>query len=74
MTPKMKRLFESAVRKFRLAYPHMRSWTDERVLEAVMLEASRWPGSGIRVVGQYDNGELKFGISLRPPDGSDGSR
>jgi hypothetical protein len=65
MTPKMKRLYESALRKFRLTYPHMKWWTDEQVLEAMFLAASREPNSGIRVVGQHQDGTLRFQISLR---------
>jgi hypothetical protein len=73
MTPKMRSLYESALRKFRLAYPHMKWWTDEQVLEAMFLAASRDQDSGIRVVGQDQDGKLIFQISLRRPDGSDAS-
>ena len=73
MTPKMRTLYESALRNFRLAYPYMKSWTDEQVLEAMFLAASRDQDSGIRVVGQDQDGRLRFQISLRRPDGSDAS-
>jgi len=73
MTPKMRTLYESALRKFRLAYPQMRQWPDQRVFEALFLATSRVKGSGIGVIGQNDSGELRFEIDLRRLDGSDGS-
>ena len=73
MTPRMEKLLQSAIGKFRRAYPHMQRWTDQQVIEALFLEASKQPGSGIRVIGEYRNGELRFEIKLRP-DASDGSR
>jgi hypothetical protein len=51
----------------------MKWWTDEQVLEAMFLTASRDQDSGIRVVGQDQDGKLIFQISLRRPDGSDAS-
>jgi hypothetical protein len=74
MIPKMRSLYESALQKFRLAHPHMKSWTEEQVLEAMFLAASREPDSGIRVVGQEQDGRLRFEIGLHRPDGSDASR
>ena len=74
MIPKIRSLYESALRKFRLVYPHMKSCTDEQVLEAMFLAASREPDSGFGVVGQGQDGRLRFQISLRQADGSDGSR
>ena len=73
MIPKMRTLYESALRKFRLAYPHMKCCTDEQVLEAMFLAASREQNSGIRVVGQDQDGGLRFQISLCQTDGSDAS-
>ena len=73
MTPTLRSLCESALQRFRLAYPYMKWWTDEQVLEAMFLAASREQDSGIRVVGQHEDGTLRFHISLRRADGSDGA-
>jgi hypothetical protein len=73
MTPKMRGLYELALRKFRLLYPHMKWWTNEQVHEAMFLAASRERDSGIRVIGQDKEGRLRFRIRLRRTDGSDAS-
>ena len=61
------------IRKYRRRHPYARHWTDEQVLEALFLGASRIRGSRVQLIGQDDNRQLIFQIDLRPPDGSDGS-
>ena len=73
MIATMRSLCESAVRNFRLVHPHMKWWTNEQVLEAMFLAASREPDSRIRVVGQDEDGGLRFQINLRQADVSDAS-
>ena len=52
---------------------YMKWWTNEQVLEAMFLAASREPDSRIRVVGQDEDGGLRFQINLRQADVSDAS-
>ena len=67
----MRNLLQTAIGKFRWAYPHMMQWTDPEVFAAMLLAASKQPGSRIKVIGQNDNGELRYQIGLGP-DTSDG--
>lgn len=74
MIATMRSLCEAAVRNFKSVHAHMKWWTNEQVLEAMFLAASREPDSRIRVVGQDEDRRLRFRINLRQADGSDASR
>jgi hypothetical protein len=49
-----------AVRSMGIQPFHIHAATDEQVLEAMFLAASREQDSGIRVFGQHQDGTLRF--------------